>query len=192
MANSESGHIVNANNIIETVNAVGRHKAEYNPSNPAIKLEVLLPLGKAVKDAVDKVTQTKIAYTKATANRKNSYDQMATLAKQAIHILCSSEATPDEIKQGKKLLAVFNSVRVKELPDEEELKAKAAANGEEAKIPKSVSVSRQGFINKLAHFRDIVAFLKTVTAYKPNETDLTVEALETFATSTDTLNSEKS
>ncbi|HEY4788067.1 MAG TPA: hypothetical protein VIH57_18560, partial [Bacteroidales bacterium] len=98
----------------------------------------------------------------------------------------------DEVKQGKALLAVFNSERVKDLPDEEELKAKAAANGEEVKIPKSVSVSRQGFVNKLAHFRNIVTFLKTVAVYKPNETDLTTEALDTFATSTDTLNSEKS
>lgn len=191
MANNESGNVVNANNFVEKLNVIDRRQAEYKPTNPAIKPEALTPVGQAVKECIETVSLTKTVFTKATANRKKGYEAMEDKATRAIHLLSSSEATNDKIKQGKALLSKFKSERVGELPDEAVLKAEAAAKGEEAVIPKIVSVSQQGYINRLAHFRDIIIFLKTVPAYKPNEADLTTEALETFAASVEEMNGEK-
>jgi hypothetical protein len=194
MANStkESGHAVNANNVIEKINVINRHQTEYNPSNPAIKLPSLLLTSKDVKAAVDKVASAKTAFTNATTSRKQSYVKMSKMVQQVIHLLKSSEATPEQILQGNALYSKFKSERIKDLPDEEELKATAAAKGETAELPKNISVSQQGFINRLAHFRDIILFLKTVTGYNPNEAELKIEALEAFADSVEALNGEKS
>ena len=192
MANKETGNVVNANNFIEKVNVCDRRKADYNPTNPAIKLIALTPISKVVKVCIDVVSAARTALTKVTANRQNVYGEMDDKAGRCIHLLNSSEATKDEMKQGKSLLLKYKSQRISDLPDETLLKAQAAAKGEEAVIPKVISTSQQGFINKLGHFRDLIIFLKTVAAYKPNEADLKVEALEAIAASADGLNAEKS
>jgi hypothetical protein len=192
MANKETGNAINANNFIEKIAIIERRKTEYNPTNAAIKLAVLTPAGKAVKDSVNAVSDTLNACTAAVNKRHGAYTLMESYATRAIHLLNSSDVSKDEIKQGKALLGKFKSQRVSEVPDEAVLKAKAAAKGEEAVIPKVISTSQLGFTKKLRHFRDIILFLKTVAAYKPNETDLTVEALDTFANSVDDLNAARS
>jgi hypothetical protein len=47
---------------------------------------------------------------------------------------------------------------------------------------------QQGFINRLAHFRDMIVFLEGVEAYQPNEVDMQTEGLESFAASVEKLN----
>lgn len=191
MATNESGHVVNANNFVEKVNVIGRNLAEYKPSNESITFEVLSPLKDSVSKSIDNVSTARNTFITVAAARKECYEQMDLLAKRAINIFAGSSATASEIKQGKALLAKYNSERVKDIPDEDELKAKAVVNGEDPKPVKKVSVSQQGYANKLGHFRNIVLFLKSIAAYTPNEEELKVEALEAFATKADTLNKQR-
>lgn len=192
MANvAESGHVVNSNNINGRINVIDRHKTEYKPTNPAIVPEALPPLGESVKRAVESVLSAHLAFKKATANRRAEYEELDSRATRSINILKSSEATPAEIKLGTDLLKKYKSVRVGDVPDETELKVKSAANGEVPPIVKRISVSQQGYTNRLGHFTEITFFLKTVTAYKPNEEDLKVESMEDFADSIQVLNNKR-
>ncbi len=189
--NNETGHAVNASNFIEKINVIARNESNYQPTNEAILLTALLPLRDRVKASVEQVTAAKTAFMQAAAKRKGGYENLVALATRGINLLSASGADDIEVKQGKALLAKLKSIRVSDTPDEEQLKAKAEVNGETPKVPKTISVSQQGFINLLAHFNDIVLFLRTVKAYKPNEADLTPDALAAYAQSLDTLNAER-
>lgn len=188
--NNETGHAVNANNFIEKINVVARHESTYQPSNAEILLPGLLPMRDAVKGAIERVSVAKTAFTLAAGRRKEGYNNLISLATRSINILASSGATAVEIKQGKTLLSKLKSIRISEEPDAQ-LKANAEGNGEAPRAPKIISVSQQGFVNLLAHFTDIVLFLRSITVYKPKETDLTPDAMEAFAKNLGTLNTER-
>jgi hypothetical protein len=140
MANSRrSGHIINASNFVERVNVCSRHEDEYLPANPAIALSALELVKALVGASIEKVSGAKVAYTKAIAKRQQGYDAMDLLAGRMIHMLNSSEAEDEDMKQGKALLAKYRSERVGDIPDIEAIKAKAEASGEEAEIPKTAA-----------------------------------------------------
>ena len=189
--NSETGHPVNANNFIGKVNRVKQEGESYKPSNAEILITALEPICALITTAMKTVSETKAALVNATAKRKIAYVQMDAYATNAVDMLKSSGATREEEDHASSLLAKYKGERIGDVPNEEEIKAKAVAEGKEAVIPKTISVSQQGFINKLSKFTDIVVYLKTVTAYKPNEEELKTETLELFIEQVGKLNEAK-
>lgn len=187
----ESGHVVNSTNIANRVSVISRHQTEYQPANDSLLLSELTPLSEKVKKAVQKVIETHQAYTRVTANRRKDYDQLDTLASKAFQILKSSDASAEEVKMGKDLFDKYKSVRVKDIPDAEELKAKAAVNGETPPIVKNISVSQQGYTNRVNNFLSFVNFLKSVNAYQPNEAALKTAAMESVANNIIALNEQR-
>lgn len=184
----ESGRAVNASNYVERINIIERRKLEYSPGNPAITLETLLPQKSLVLQALKEVSEATEAKTAAVNSRTAVYEEMEKRVKRSIDMLSSTQASEAEINRGKVLQKKFKSIRISEKKGEAEIKAKAALAGTPPVTPKKISNSQQGFINRLAHFRDIINFLSTVTAYAPKEADLKISALEAIATSADELN----
>jgi hypothetical protein len=180
MSGTEKTHANNANNFVEKVNRLKQEGEEYNPSNPQIKMLKLEPMKKAVSDCILGVSQGKADVANAVMARKALYVTMDDLATRSVNMLKSSGASADEKAHASFLLSKYKGERIGDVPDEEELRAKAAANGEEPVIPKTISVSQQGFVNKKKKFTDIVVYLKTIAVYKPNEEALTTEGLDAF------------
>lgn len=184
----ETGRAVNASNFVEKVNIIERRKSEYKPTNPAILLEALLPKKKIVQDVLEDVSAATEAKISAVNKRLAVYEEMEKRASSSVNILGSSDASTFEINRGKTLLKKFKSIRLTDIPNEEEIKVKAALKGTTPIIPKKISISQQGFINRLSHFRDLINYLGTVTAYQPEEADLTIIALKELATKAEGLN----
>lgn len=192
MANSnESSHAINANNFYQTLNVLDRHKEVYKPTNSAIQLKSLLPVKEMVEQCIEKVSVAQIAFKESVETRRLNYAEMDSRASRAINLLKSTDATAEQIKQGKALYDKYKSERVSPKLTGEQMMAKASKDGAEPKQKKTVSVSQQGYVNKLSHFRQLCQFLKTVPAYKPLEADLTVESLTSFANMVDKLNNER-
>lgn len=189
--NRETGKNVNASNFIEKVNVLSRHNGEYKPSNPLIQISALTPIQQKIKNALDEEKRIQPLLTAAISNRAAIYDRMEKTAASAINLLAGTNAKPAQIEAGKKLFKKFKSIRISDLPNEEDIKAKAAAKGEEAVIPKTRSNSQQGYVNKLANYNTMVSFLGSEKEYQPNEEELTVETMRQIATEADQANLER-
>lgn len=191
MANEkESGFVINSTNIASRISIISRHQSEYNPSSSLLQLSELTPLSEKLQKAIQKVNETHQAYTRSIANRRKEYKQLDALAFRSMQLLKSSDATPEEIKMGKNLFAKYKSIRVKEIPDAGEIKAKASENGDTPDV-KYRSVSHLGYTNRLSNFMNIVNFLKSVPAYHPNEEELKTAAMEKVAANIETLNQQR-
>jgi hypothetical protein len=179
-SNSETGHAVNSSNFIEKVNVVKRY-SDYKPSNALIMIEALNPIRETLLSAVDLVSSTYNAFSTAVTNRSVGYDKMDKYIARIMGILKSSSVGAADMKIAESLVKKYRSVRVSEVPE-------TPTSGTETK---TISKSEQGYIKKLSHFREFIVLLKGVAKYAPNEADLKVTALETFATSVDNLNTDR-
>lgn len=188
--NNETGHAVNAKNFVSRVLIADKRKAEYQPSNPEIALEALIPMKDLVSKAISGVTTNYNLMSKSLADRKLLYEKMDGYASRSINMLNSSGAAPSEIEQAKALFKKYKSERASNDPGDDAINAKAEKAGVQSGTPKKISRSEQGHVKKLDHFRGLVDYLKIVPAYKPKETELTLQALETFADTVQAKNQE--
>jgi hypothetical protein len=189
--NHETGKNINASNFIEKVNVADRRKDEYKPSNPAIQLSALTPIQKLISAALDEEKRIQPLLTKAVNNRNAVYELMEKTVTRAINVFAGTSAASAQIEAGKKLLKKFKSIRISEKPDVEEIKAQAAAKGVEAVIPSTRSNSQQGYVNRLANFNTIISFLSAQEEYVPNESDLSVAAMQKIAADANAANLER-
>jgi len=192
MSNSnEKSHANNASNFVGKVNRIKQEGEAYKPSNPQILITALDPVAKAVNAALLGVSVGNANVTNAILKRKQLYLQLDDYATRAVNMLKSSGAHPDEEAHASYLLSKYRGERIGDVPDEEAIRAKAATAGVTPVIPKVISVSQQGFVNKLSRFTDIVVYLKTIPEYKPNEEELTIAAMEGFITKIGKANDDK-
>jgi hypothetical protein len=148
----------------------------YNPSNAALAKSALETQYAAAIAAVEGVSK-KLAPNKiAISERLIAFDALGKLVIRSRNLLkatgASSKVLEDANTFVRKLTGTRKSVKVKDNPATP--KDEAAANH---------SASQMSFDNRLGNFGGYVEILSNVSAYKPNEADLNVNALK--ATSSD-------
>jgi hypothetical protein len=188
-SNNETGHLVNTSNMISKIDVAERHTTEYKPSNVDIALTALTPLKETLTALMADVSLAERAFSTAVSERRALYEQMDDKATRSIALLKSSNAVADKVDIGVSLLKKYRSVRISKRDDETTAKAAPTAADDQNGKPKTISNSQQGFVNKLGHFKEIIQFLGTEAAYKPNEVDLKIEALEAFRVTVEAKNS---
>ena len=185
---NESGHIINATNFVNKCLLLKEAGLNYNPSNEEIKLAVLEPLGAEVSKSIAAVSVANDNNVNAQASRKAQFIQSDDLARKAVNILKSSGADDQTVEHARFLFQKLKGTRIGDLPNAEAIRSEAAAKGLEPQIPNTVSVSQRSYDQRLARFRDLVSYLKSIAKYNPNEEDLKVASLVTFADAMETLN----
>ena len=183
----ETGHSINVANGKTAKSSITAFGATYNPTKNAIKLPALSTKIAAADIAVKAVEPVKKPYDDSVDIRRDLYVQLDSTTRSAVNAFSATDGIDAEKeKECRRLGNLITGANVKKKtppppPDD-------AAPGTEP-TTSTHSVSQQSYDKKAANFRDLIAFL-TASTYNPNETELQVAALTTFADSVDAANTD--
>ncbi len=175
---SEAGDMKLMGNFRKLIDQVSADST-YNPSNASLSTTALEAQYAAGLAAVEGVSAKMAPNKIAISERQIAFDALGKLVTRSRNLLkatgASSEVLADAETFVRKLTGTRKSPKAKEVPDNPATPENEAAA--------SHSASQMSFDNRLGNFGGYLAIVSNVSAYKPNEADLKVDALK--ATSSD-------
>jgi hypothetical protein len=204
---TDSGNAVNVANLGKMNTTCTGFGPLYNPSNPNITIKALTAKYIASDAAVKAVEPFKKPYKDALDARQVQFVLLTPLARAAYGVLASSDGVSattlsdaymlvKKIAGTNKPSTAKKKTKLTEKPGEDakpEAEVKPAEDTktkeEEAEpVAATHSTSQLSFDMRLANYYDLVALLNAEPNYTPNEADITVIALNTFADELKTVN----
>ena len=166
VSTTESGHAKNIANFGALVNSVEDIGNTYNPPTAEISLANLRLLKTSLDKTLPAVFAAEAPYKLAVNARQTSFDGMSKLATRVINSL-SVVGSDREIKDAKTIL--------------KKIRGGSAIKPEDpAQAAKTRSTSQMSYDNRVSNFKELTALLAAIPAYKPNEADLKVAALNAY------------
>ena len=176
MKNNETGHAKNVANMEKMVAICTSFGNDYNPSYEPIQLTNLQTKAQTTKDCISAIDASQPLWSNAVMQRQEAFnplDKLVTRTSNALKVVVSSEKVNENART---YIRKIHGQRAKPKMTEEE-KQEAEAKGE--KIVEH-SAAQTSYDSKVANFSKYIQFLATIAEYKPNEEELTVEALTTY------------
>jgi hypothetical protein len=161
----------NFRKLIEIVSA----EPNYKPSNEDIKIPALNALDEEATAASEDVSAKNAPNKTAVRERAEAYELLPVRGRQVKNVAKASGAGAAAIKNLDTPLRKLSGGRATP-------KTKPEANtpaGDDQKEQRSVS--QMSYDNQAGNWRTVIALVKELTTYQPNETELKVTALEAFA-----------
>jgi hypothetical protein len=173
--NLSSGANSNVTNLKTLNSAILGYGDTYNPANVQITpaaLKAVYLLGQSAVNAVDSILP---ANTNAKNVRSKAFDSLGKLATRAGNAFKSLVADKAARVHIRSLILLIQRGRVNVI------RSKSVVNETEdpSTIRENVS-HKSGYEKQLDNFYKLIQYLSSFTAYKPNESDLTVEGLTAF------------
>lgn len=168
-----TGHAKNVANFETTTIILNDLGAGYNPTQTLITpaaLQAKLTEAKAVMTAVDAAQATDKIAANARADEYEKLDKLAVNVKRAAEVDINDDLFTGDLTS---ITRKFHGRRAGDAP----VDSPSTAGIDESKATRPVS--ERSFDNQVALFADLIALLKTQTAYKPNEPDVQISTLET-------------
>ncbi|MBI4726512.1 hypothetical protein HY768_04695 [candidate division TA06 bacterium] len=166
VSTTESGHAKNIANFGALVNSVEDIGSSYNPSVADIKLSNLRLINTKLEKILPAVFAAEAPYKLAVNARQTAFDGMSKLATRVINSLAVA-GSDREIKDAKTILKKIRG-------------GKAIKPEDPALAAKTRSTSQMSYDNRVSNFKELTALLAAIPAYKPNEADLKVAALNAY------------
>lgn len=169
----EKGNAKNIANFAQVITILNSLGITYNPSNALVKLPALTAAHTEAVSAQAATDDTNAAEDVALNNRTAAFEPLNKLVTRV-----SSAAAANIIDQRflDDLAAI--SRKIKGQRAEKPKDDPATPDIDESK--KTVSVSQMSFDNRIQHFAEFIALLKTNEDYAPNEAGLKITALENY------------
>jgi len=186
VSTSETGHAKNVANFDDLISFVTGYGTAYNPTKASISLPELQNLSTRSKNALASVNAAIPAYSNAVAAREAAFSPLNKLITRVINALKATDASKQVDDSARTLVRKIQGRRASAKMTEEEKKTAAAAGKEVNEI----SSSQMSYDSRLDNFDKLIKLLASVALYKPNEKELTVEALTTIYNDLKTKNSE--
>jgi len=183
-ATNGSGHEQNVTNLNVVISCVSTYGTRYNPSVTALTIPELNKLYLRALDANDAATVSEVAEKNARAARNNKFegiDDKVTRIANAVRI-CG--ATPQIIDQVETIVRELRAKRATDKLTDEEIAAEKAKGND----VKQVTLHQGTYDRRLINFGKLAQLLVTIPQYKPNEPELTTEAINAAYTEYKTLN----
>ncbi len=183
---SETGHAKNVANFEDLISYCTAYGTAYNPSNDHLLIPQLQTLHHDAKIMLLTVKTNKTAFDNATNAREIAFAPLKKLSTRIVNALASTNAAQQTIDdaitinhkiQGKRSDNSKNETDT-ELPPTEDTTPEG----------KKISVSQQSYDRLIDHFSKLIVLLTSEPLYTPNESDLSVAALNTRFTNIETLN----
>ncbi len=167
---SETGHAKNAAAFRDLI-AFCTSNPGYNPSASALTIASLTAKLSDVRTALSNVMAAQTIFNNAVNNRKLEFQNLKPLATRIVNALNASGAPAEAVKDAKTIIRKLRGKRAAaEKPGEPAPGTTPPGN--------SISVSQQSYDQKVQHFSKLIALLSTTATYNPNETELTITALQ--------------
>lgn len=168
----ETGHARNLAAFQTLISFCGSYGADYNPAQASLAITALETQLADAEVALNLAKQKQAVFINATDSRTDAYQPVKSLAMRIIYALSASgvsKQTLDSAKTFKRKLVGQRASGAKLPPNPE-----GEANN-------TNSASQQSFDQILSAFNSLISLLETQPLYLPNEADLQITALKTFA-----------
>ena len=174
----ESGHAKNVANFETLISFCTGYGAKYNPINANIKLSALQEIHTKAQADMAALNATMPAYSQAVGIREAAFEPLSRLVTRLINAFAATGAPEQSIDNAKTVGRKLQGRRAKSITA-----PKPTPEGTTPEeTPKTISVSQMSFDNRIENLDRLIQILKAESAYKPNETELQVSALETLLT----------
>lgn len=168
-----ASHGSNVTSLQSLNSAIVGYGSLYNPTNAGIKLPALLTIYTLGLNAVNAVDAAQPASTNAKASRDLAFGNLSKLATRVNNAFISVEPGKSPRSHVRSLVNVVQTGRVNSKKSEPEVIEPAT----ETKDDKDNASHKLKFENRLSSLNKLIQYLASFPAYKPNETELSVEGL---------------
>lgn len=175
--NTETGHTQNVVNFGTLTTKCTNLGDLFKPGNSSLLVPSLNQTWLEGKNILKAYGLAEADLLEAINNRKVMYAPVKKLITRVMKNLKSTDVTELALEDIKSVADRIRGHRkTGDKPEPEELKV-----GEE--LPKSISTSKQSFVNKANNVEKFAMLLERTPSYNPNEQDLTVASLQALAQS---------
>lgn len=169
-SNSETGHAKNLDNAKLFIDIATTFGVAYNPANADLTVGNLTIKWKSATDAQHGLTALAQAADHPINERQAAFKEADRLVKRSFYFYESSSTSKAAIEDARGLKVRFTGSNIRRPKDE---------NG--APLPGYISNSHQSFSQKAETFRQLCDLYAADPKYVPNESDLTISALNDMA-----------
>ncbi len=170
---SETGHNKNAANFSTAYQILLEMGNQYNPTNPDIQLQNLIPVQNALQTTINVLNTQKPIYTNAVADREV---KIAPLSKLITRTLNSAKSL--KISDTDKQNLESASDKIRGVQKTKKINPNTADD-------KEISTSQMSYDNRIANLKAFIKQLESHPEYQPNETELQIANLENYHTQLD-------
>ncbi|HRO43847.1 MAG TPA: hypothetical protein PL009_13505 [Flavipsychrobacter sp.] len=174
---NETGHAVNVSNFRLIIDHCVELGGVYAPTNAAISIANMNALHASAETAIAAVNTTSQQAKGPINAREEAYEELEPLVTRAFNFYASTNASEQAIADAKGLADKIRGVGVVVQRD-------AEGNPD----PNHVSNSHQSYVQRLNHFRQLIALLVNDDNYAPSEDALGTDALTVLANTLETRN----
>ena len=174
MSTNKKSHKQNVDNLEVLTTQAGTFQPVFNPSETRLSIQNQVQIKSASDQALIGVMTAESANDNAVAARTVAFEGFDGLVTRVINALRISDVPEQTIEQGETIVRELRNKRASENITPEE-----PAEGTENEEPKRQNKMRSGSMDtRIENFTKLIVFLSTIPAYKPNETDITLAALQ--------------
>lgn len=172
---SETGDKKLIGNFRKLIDEVSTEPA-FDPSNDKLKITALEAQYTAGNAAVNAVAAARAPHKLAITDRENAFRGLRPLAVRSRNYLKASGAPKGVVEDADSFILKLSGGR-------KSAKVKDDPNTPEDESKQSSSASQMSYDNQIGNFESYIEIVRNVSAYKPNEADLKVKALDEYAAS---------
>jgi len=174
-SNSEKGHAKNVANLQRLISFCNGYGAQYNPTQPAIKIPAMQALLTASNNSLIAVNTALTPWKVAVNMRQIAFETLRPTCTRVINALDACGASGAIVKDGRTYVRKISGKRV------------SAATPTAADAAGTSAVQRS-FDAQVANFQSFISLLTGEPLYIPNESPLQIVQLNTYLTQLQTAN----
>lgn len=172
---SETGHARNVANFESLISFCTAYGTAYNPSKSTLKIESLNTTLSSARESINQVTNAKNTLDLVINERQIKFSPLKSTATRIISALTVTDASAETVADAKSINMKIQGRR-------------SSAKPEESSEKKVISTSQQSFDSLLDNFLKLIDLIASEPSYTPNETELQVQTLQTYAQEMQTAN----
>lgn len=167
---SDSGHAKNVANFEDLLTRVRSLGAAYNPSKAGLTLTNLEAQHAAANATLKSLAAELPLYQQAVDAKQAAFAPLSKLVTRAVNMFRASVSNQAEVESAENLANKIRGISA----------AKRKVTAEGAEPVKKISTSQLSADMQLANLASFIEVLAAHASYQPNETDLSVTALQAF------------
>lgn len=164
----EIGHAKNVANFKNLINFLTSYGTTYNPTRENLKIPHLNTIVTKAQLNLDNVIEKNALFNEAIINRSLAFENLQSLSTRLVNALKATDAPDQKIDDAKGFHRKLQGKRASAIPQQ--------TNPDEP-APVTISASQLSYDQRIQHFAGLISVLKTEASYRPNETELKIEAL---------------
>jgi len=175
MTSGKRSNQQNVDNMELFTERVSTFQPAYDPAETRLSIQNQKQIKASGDEVLLGVTVAESACNNTISARTDAFSAIDPLVTRVINALRISDVQEQTIQQGESIVREIRNKRATVITPPA-ISAGGTQNGE---LPKTNKMHSGSFNTKTENFRRLIVLLSTIPAYKPKETDLTVDALKT-------------